>query len=139
METSKAISVLASLAQSSRLEVFRVLVAAAPAGLLAGEIGERLAVPPATLSFHLKHLAHAELVTSEREGRAIRYRANVAQMNALIGFLTDDCCAGTPSACFPRGAQGAGKRALPVLSASQSAAAGRTANEHGKTQRRKRA
>lgn len=83
---------LGALAQESRLAVFRLLVRRGPAGLPAGEIGERVGVPPTTLSFHLAQLSHAGLVTSRRDGRSILYAANYSGMQDLMGFLLENCC-----------------------------------------------
>lgn len=83
---------LGALAQESRLQVFRLLVGRGPAGLAAGEISERIGVPPTTLSFHLSQLSHAGLVTSRREGRSILYAADYGGMRGLMGFLTENCC-----------------------------------------------
>jgi ArsR family transcriptional regulator len=94
METESALPALASLAQESRLAIFRSLVQAGPAGLPAGKISETTGIPPSSLSFHLKELAHAAMVTSRQEGRFVIYSANFATMNALIVFLTENCCAG---------------------------------------------
>ncbi len=85
---------LAALAQESRLGLYRLLVQAGPVGLAAGVIGERLAIPGPTLSFHLKSLSHAGLVDDRRVGRNIYYSANYARMNELVGFLTENCCGG---------------------------------------------
>jgi ArsR family transcriptional regulator, arsenate/arsenite/antimonite-responsive transcriptional repressor len=76
-------------------------VQAGPSGLAAGRIADALAIPPATLSFHLSQLAHAGLVASQREGRSIIYSADYSAMNALMAFLTDNCCGGDPSGCAP--------------------------------------
>ena len=102
METNKAVTALAALAQESRLAVFRLLVRNAPEGLNPGDIGEQLELPRPTLSFHLKTLAQAGLVTAEQEGRFVRYRAELASINALIEFLTEDCCGGNSQLCAPR-------------------------------------
>ena len=107
MEMEAAISALSALAQETRLAIFRALVRAhaveeGKGGLAAGEMAEALSVPPATLSFHLKELAHAGLVTSRREGRSIVYKADLDAMLVLTGFLLDDCCqvaCGTLSPC----------------------------------------
>ncbi len=99
MEKTDAIAALAALAQESRLDVFRLLVEAGPDGLPAGQIGERLGLPSATLSFHLNQLKRAGLVTFRREGRSLIYMAEYSAMNALLGFLTANCCQGDPSAC----------------------------------------
>lgn len=103
MENKEAVAALAALAQESRLAVFRLLVRNAPEGLTAGVIGEQLDVPAPTLSFHLKALAQAGLVRTEQEGRYVRYRAEIAGINALIAFLTEDCCRGNPERCTPKG------------------------------------
>jgi ArsR family transcriptional regulator len=99
MKKSAAIAVLGALAQETRLEIFRLLIRKGPEGLPAGEIGEHLGQPSPTLSFHLNHLRHAGLVTSRRDGRSIIYRANFKAMNALIAFLTEQCCDGRPELC----------------------------------------
>jgi len=94
METKQAIQALSALAQESRLSVFRLLVGAGPAGLAAGSIGEALDLPPATLSFHLAGLTRAGLAQSRQEGRFVIYSANFESMNALVTYLTDNCCQG---------------------------------------------
>lgn len=94
MEEPDVIRSLAALAHSLRLQVFRMLVVAGPAGMTPGAIAERLDVPGATLSFHLKELTAARLVTQERDGRNLIYRAAYDHMNALLGFLTANCCKG---------------------------------------------
>ncbi len=91
-ENRKAVEALAALAQESRLAIFRLLVEQGPEGLAAGEIAERLALPGATLSFHLKELTHAQLVTARQAGRFIYYSANYQAMNGLIDYLTRNCC-----------------------------------------------
>jgi DNA-binding transcriptional ArsR family regulator len=102
MESKDAVTALAALAQESRLAVFRLLVRFAPDGLTPGVIGEQLDLPAPTLSFHLKTLAQAGLVTAVQEGRFVRYRAEMAGINALIAFLTEDCCSGNPERCIPQ-------------------------------------
>jgi len=99
METLQAIDALAALAQPSRLEAFRLLVQAGPKGMAAGAIGEALELPPATLSFHLAHLARAGLARSRQEGRYVIYSADFASMNQLVGYLTENCCGG--ASCGP--------------------------------------
>ncbi|WP_273428537.1 helix-turn-helix transcriptional regulator [Chitinibacter tainanensis] len=102
MENKLAVQRLAALAQESRLAIFRALVVAGPQGLPVGKIGEALSVAPATLSFHLKELSHAGLISARQEGRYVFYVANFAAMNELLGFLTENCCGGTscsPTAC----------------------------------------
>ena len=96
MEINIAIKALAALAHETRLTIFRVLVQAGESGLPAGQLAKELNIPNATLSFHLKELAHAELVIARQESRFIYYSANFATMNALLGYLTENCCAGTP-------------------------------------------
>lgn len=99
MEKNDAIAALAALAQESRLDIFRLLVQAGTDGMPAGQIGERLGLPAATLSFHLNHLKHSGLVTFKREGRSLIYAAEYAAMNGLLAYLTDNCCQGDASAC----------------------------------------
>ena len=94
MESKKAVEALSALAQDSRLQVYRLLVQAGPDGTAASEIAERVGIPANTLSFHLKALSHADLVVSRQDGRFIYYSANYQQMNALLGFLTENCCGG---------------------------------------------
>ncbi|MBR7780324.1 ArsR/SmtB family transcription factor [Undibacterium rugosum] len=105
METKHAISALAAIAQESRLAVFRLLVQAGPAGLIASKISEQLEIPPSSLSFHLKELSHAGMVKVRQDGRFMIYTANFDTMNNLLGFLTENCCGGNPcspsSACTP--------------------------------------
>ncbi len=101
---NQAIGALSALGHATRLGAFRLLVEAGPAGRMAGEIAEALAVPNATLSFHLRELVQAGLVESESVGRNVCYRADFAAMNALIAYLTRNCCAGSAGgACVPRG------------------------------------
>lgn len=95
MEEQHVVRSLAALAQTHRLRVFRQLVIAGPQGLTPGALAEALEVPAATLSFHLKELTHAGLVTQERIGRNVVYRAAFEHMNALLTFLTENCCQGT--------------------------------------------
>lgn len=101
MEDADVIKALAALAQPLRLKVFRALVVAGPQGLTPGALQEALAVPGATLSFHLKELANAGLLTQERASRNLIYRADYAQMNALLGYLTENCCNSAATVCVP--------------------------------------
>jgi DNA-binding transcriptional ArsR family regulator len=94
MEMTQAVDALAALAQETRLSVYRLLVEAGPEGLSAGRIGEELDLPPATLSFHLAHLARTGLVRSRQEGRFVIYSADFRNMNELVGYLTENCCGG---------------------------------------------
>lgn len=99
METKNVLTALASLAQDSRLAVFRLLVQAGPEGMAATKIAEHLGISPSSLSFHLKELAHANMVTPAKDGRSIIYSANFETMNGLLVFLTENCCGGNP--CSP--------------------------------------
>lgn len=99
MEKTDAITALGALAQDTRLDVFRLLVQAGPGGIPAGQIGDRLGLPSATLSFHLTHLRHAKLVTFRREGRSLIYMAAYDAMNELLAYLTENCCRGDPAGC----------------------------------------
>ncbi len=105
METSSIVTALSAIAQESRLKVFRLLVQAGPEGLAAGKIGEMTGIPPSSLSFHLKELAHARMVSAQQQGRFVLYRANFETMNSLISYLTENCCGGNPcspnSSCLP--------------------------------------
>jgi ArsR family transcriptional regulator len=104
MKRSDAVAALSALAQDSRLEVFRMLVAAGPSGLRAGDISTRLKMPSPTLSFHLSQLCHAGLAGARRSGRSIIYTANFRTMNLLLAYLTQDCCGGRPEICLPAAA-----------------------------------
>ena len=99
MDKLLATTVFESLASGVRLDIYRLLVKAGPQGLVAGEIGSALQVAPTNLSFHLKALTHAQLVSVVQEGRFQRYRANLTLMQELIGYLTAECCAGHPEQC----------------------------------------
>lgn len=101
MEMSEALAALAALAHDTRLTVFRLLVQAGRPGLAAGDIATRLDVPAATLSFHLSQLRHAGLIGVQRDGRSLIYTADYAAMNALLAYLTENCCAGDPLGCEP--------------------------------------
>jgi ArsR family transcriptional regulator len=100
MEEQDIVKSLAALAQPMRLQVFRALVVAGPTGLTPGALVDALGVQATSLSFHLKELTHSGLVTQERSGRNLIYRAAFGQMNALIGYLTENCCQG--EACLPQ-------------------------------------
>ena len=109
METTEAVQSLSALAQASRLAIFRSLIQAGPAGLAAGAIGEKLHLPPATLSFHLAGLTRAGLARSRQDGRFVIYSADFGRMNELVAFLTENCCGGAscaPQACSPETAKG---------------------------------
>lgn len=96
MEEKDVVTSLAALAQPVRLRVFRALVVAGPEGLTPGGLAEQLSVAATTLSFHLKELMHAGLVSQERDGRNLIYRASFDHMNDLLGYLTEHCCEGQP-------------------------------------------
>jgi len=98
MEIKPAINALSALAQDSRLAIYRLLIQAGPGGMPAGKIGAATGIAPSSLSFHLKELDHANLVTSRNESRFVIYSANYATMNDLIKFLTENCCGGNPCA-----------------------------------------
>src|SRR5262245_58624960 len=101
METNDAVTALAALAQENRLEVFRLLVEAGPDGLAAGDVAERLGLAPNTLTFHFDRLRMAGLVTVRRDGRSMIYAARFETMNALVSFLTENCCQGASASCAP--------------------------------------
>ena len=105
METSDAVTALTALAQENRLDVYRLLVRAGPEGMPAGGVAEALDLAPNTLTFHFDRLRQAGLVTVRREGRSMIYAARFETMNALLGFLTENCCQGaggcTPAVCKP--------------------------------------
>jgi len=101
MDKRLALSALAALGQETRLDVFRLLVKAGPDGLPAGEIGERLGTVQNTTSAHLKVLTHAGLIRAERDGRTIRYAADMTGFRDLLAFLMEDCCNGSPDLCRP--------------------------------------
>lgn len=106
-----ATAALTALGHASRLSIFRVLVEAGPDGRVVGEIANALDMAPATLSFHLKELSAAALITGEQSGRFVRYRARFDTMNSLVEFLTHNCCGGMPTdACAPAPARSAGRR-----------------------------
>jgi len=100
MEKASATTIFESLASGIRLDVYRLLVQEGTDGMVAGEIASALDIPPTNLSFHLKALTQARLVTVEQEGRFQRYRANMPLMLDLIGYLTAECCAGHPEQCL---------------------------------------
>ncbi|CAB3728528.1 ArsR/SmtB family transcription factor [Paraburkholderia rhynchosiae] len=96
MDSNLVVHALGALAHESRLAIFRLLVVAGPDGMAAGEIAQKLGLSPSGLSFHLKDLSHADLVTPRQDGRFVIYTANFNAMTALVGFLTENCCGGTP-------------------------------------------
>ncbi|HZI40991.1 MAG TPA: metalloregulator ArsR/SmtB family transcription factor [Gemmatimonadaceae bacterium] len=103
MKTAEAVKALAALAQDTRLAIYRLLVQQGPEGLPAGTIAERLNVPAATLSFHLKELTNAGMIGPRQDGRFVYYSANYERMNDLLGYLSENCCQGeSATACAPR-------------------------------------
>jgi ArsR family transcriptional regulator len=106
MKKQNAVAILAALAQDNRLDVFRLLVEAGPEGMPAGHIANSLKLQPNALTFHLDRLREANLVTVRRDGRSMIYAARFEAMNALISYLTDNCCQGQPARCAPGTAKG---------------------------------
>jgi ArsR family transcriptional regulator, arsenate/arsenite/antimonite-responsive transcriptional repressor len=104
MKLLEAVDSLAALAQASRMEIFRLLVKRGPEGFTPGDLGEKLDIPAPTLSFHLKELQRAKLVTATRDGRFLHYSADFATMNGLIAFLTENCCSLGNRPCPPSNA-----------------------------------
>jgi ArsR family transcriptional regulator len=117
MEKSNAVAALAALAQDNRLDVYRLLVQAGQVGMPAGQVAAKLKLAPNTLTFHFDRLRVAGLVTVRREGRSMIYAANYDTMNALLGYLTENCCKGAPDACAPAARKSArSKRAKASVS-----------------------
>ena len=110
MDESNAVSGLAALAQLQRLRTFRALVVAGPDGMTPSIIAEQLGIAPSALSFHLKELTHAGMVSTEPRGRNLIYRANFDTMNALLGYLTEHCCQGAACEVNTGGRCAPGKR-----------------------------
>lgn len=102
MKETDAVRALSALSQATRLQAFRALVEAGPRGLTPSDLAARLRVAPSRLSFHLKELLFAALITQERDGRNLVYRAQFERMDRLMSFLTAHCCGGTPCAVAPR-------------------------------------
>lgn len=113
MDKKAAIDVFESLSSGVRLDVFRLLVSTGTQGLVAGEIASALELPPTNLSFHLKAMTHAGLVTATQEGRFQRYRADLKLMVDLIAYLTEECCGGRPELCGDFSAQSIRQPCLP--------------------------
>ena len=122
MEKTTATRIFESLASGLRLDVYRLLVRQGLQGMVAGEIASTLAVPPANLSFHLKALTQAGMLSVEQEGRFQRYRANIPLMLDLIAYLTEECCSGHPEQCADmRAASRCPGAVLPPLSSAPQA------------------
>lgn len=125
MQTNLATLIFESLASGVRLDVYRLLVKKGPEGLVAGEIGSTLDIPPSNLSFHLKTLTQTGLLNVTQEGRFQRYRANIPLMLDLIAYLTEECCAGDPQQCADLRAESACSDAvLPALSTPRKKSSG---------------
>jgi ArsR family transcriptional regulator, arsenate/arsenite/antimonite-responsive transcriptional repressor len=116
MEKNDAVAALAALAQDNRLDVFRLLVQAGPDGMPAGGVAAALGLAPNTLTFHFDRLRQAGLVTVRRDGRSMIYAAQYETMNALLAFLTENCCGGAPERCAP--ASGCASASGPARTAS---------------------
>lgn len=101
MDTKQAVEALSALAQDTRLSIYRLLVQRGPAGMGAGAIAGALDIPASSLSFHLAHLSRAGLLTQRRESRSLIYAVDFAGMNALMGYLTENCCGSDTTACAP--------------------------------------
>jgi ArsR family transcriptional regulator, arsenate/arsenite/antimonite-responsive transcriptional repressor len=101
MRSPEAVDALGALAHEHRLAIYRLLVETGPDGLAAGVIAERLGIAPSSLTFHLQHLQRAGLIDQKRASRQLIYAADFARMNALVGFLTENCCGGGQLACVP--------------------------------------
>lgn len=114
MKTNQASILFEALSSDVRLDLFRLLVKNAPEGLVAGDIAKQLSIPSTNLSFHLKALVQSELATVEREGRFMRYKANIPLMLEVINYLTSECCSNNPELCQQfRDAGPLGKGLLP--------------------------
>jgi ArsR family transcriptional regulator, arsenate/arsenite/antimonite-responsive transcriptional repressor len=112
MKQSQALLSFAALSQDTRLEILRLLVRAGPEGMAAGAVAEEVGVSPSNLSFHLKELERAGLVSARREARSIFYSADYAALRGLIAFLTEDCCGGRREICGPVKGRGKAKAAV---------------------------
>lgn len=107
MEKNTATTIFESLSSGVRLDVYRLLVRQGKTGMVAGELASALGLPATNMSFHLKAMVHANIVTVEQEGRFMRYRANLSLMLDLIAYLTEECCEGNPEQCLEFRAQSA--------------------------------
>ncbi len=99
MDSKQVVKALAALAQPTRLEAYRLLVACGPGGMSAGQIAEKLDASAATMSFHFKTLSHAGLIESRQDGRFVYYSANFGVMNKMLAYLTENCCGGDMTVC----------------------------------------
>jgi DNA-binding transcriptional ArsR family regulator len=124
MEMTRIVRALAALAQETRLKAYRLLVEHAPEGLPAGQVAEHLGIAPNSLSFHLKELTQAGLISPHQEGRFVWYRADVEAMNRLVGYLSDNCCRASATydpRCAPKSAPRAIALKLPAAKKLKSA------------------
>lgn len=101
LNQKQALGAFSALSQETRLSIVRLLVVAGPDGMAAGLLAEKAGVSPSNISFHLKELEHAGLVSQQRESRSMIYRANIGMLGDLVHFLMEDCCAGHPEVCAP--------------------------------------
>ncbi len=114
MDTRSSVEALSALAHEGRLEIYRLLVKVGPSGLTVGDIGKKLDMPGATLSFHLSQLKHAGLVKARRDGRQLIQTADFDQMNDLVAYLTENCCGGVPCGPVCKPTQKAQPKAIKV-------------------------
>lgn len=119
MELKDATRALSALGHATRLAIFRLLVEAGPEGMMAGEVADRLDLPGATLSFHLKELSGAGLIRGEPRGRHICYRAEFEAMEGLIAFLTHNCCGGDQSQCAPAARASAARASAATMAGAK--------------------
>lgn len=120
METKQAATLFEALSSDIRLDIFRLLVKNAPTGLVAGEIAKQLDIPPTNLSFHLKAILYSGLVNMEKEGRFMRYRANIPLMLDMVAYLMAECCADNPAQCKQyREASAIPRNILPLLTTKE--------------------
>lgn len=124
MEKLEIIAALAALAQENRLDAFRLLVEAGPEGMPAGEVAAALGLAPNTLSFHFDRLRHAGLIAVERRGRSLIYSARYDAMNALVSYLTENCCRGRPELCRPNAGEAVSPSVQDVRETARSCALG---------------
>ncbi len=121
MLSAEAVEALAALAHEHRLAIYRLLVERGPDGLAAGAIAERIGIAPSSLTFHLQHLQRAGLIVQRRASRQLIYAADFTRMNALVGFLTENCCGGNPAICMPEGPCMPDRACVPELTGSDAA------------------
>ena len=130
MDATAAVKSLSALAHDSRLALFRLLVEAGPEGVSAGVLAAQLGLTPSGLSFHLKDLAHAELIAPRSDGRYVIYSANFAAMNGLVSYLTENCCRG--GRCTPSAKKAAARKSSPKRSGGRTVARSLTLSQASK-------